>query len=140
MMKVAGHKDTKLYELDGYGHGMTGPAYPLLLKEDQRITNVKRRPNILFIIADDASWKHFGAYGSKVARTPNIDKLAKEGVLFENAFVSTSSCTPSRASILTGRNGFELEEGATILAKVAQMLLNKGKYGNLQFLSSSLWN
>ena len=42
MMKVAGHKDTRLYELDGYGHGMTEPAFPLLLKEVQRITKNKK--------------------------------------------------------------------------------------------------
>lgn len=71
-------------------------------------------PNIVFIIADDLSWAHLGAYGSDEVRTPNLDRLAREGVVFENAFVSTPSCTPSRASILTGRNGFELEEGATL--------------------------
>ena len=71
-------------------------------------------PNIVFIITDDLSWAHMGAYGSDEVDTPNLDRLAREGVTFENAFVSTPSCTPSRASILTGRNGFELEEGATL--------------------------
>lgn len=71
-------------------------------------------PNIVFIIADDLSWKHLGAYGSEELLTPNIDRLAREGVTFENAFVSTPSCSPSRAAILTGRNGFELEEGASL--------------------------
>jgi len=71
-------------------------------------------PNILFIITDDMSWAHMGAYGSDEVDTPNLDRLAREGAIFENAFVSTPSCTPSRASILTGRNGFELEEGATL--------------------------
>ena len=72
------------------------------------------RPNIVFIITDDMSWAHMGAYGSDEVDTPNLDRLAREGVIFDNAFVSTPSCTPSRASILTGRNGFELEEGATL--------------------------
>lgn len=71
-------------------------------------------PNIVFIITDDMSWAHMGAYGSDAVDTPNLDRLAGEGAIFENAFVSTPSCTPSRASILTGRNGFELEEGATL--------------------------
>lgn len=71
-------------------------------------------PNIFFIITDDMSWAHMGAYGSDEVDTPNLDRLAREGVIFDNAFVSTPSCTPSRASILTGRNGFELEEGATL--------------------------
>ena len=71
-------------------------------------------PNIVFIITDDMSWAHMGAYGSDEVDTPNLDRLAREGAIFENAFVSAPSCTPSRASILTGRNGFELEEGATL--------------------------
>ena len=68
-------------------------------------------PNIVFILADDASWKHFGVYGNSAVNTPNIDNMAKEGVLFKNAFVSTPSCTASRSAILTGRNSFELEDG-----------------------------
>jgi len=68
-------------------------------------------PNILFIIADDMTWIHAGVYGCDELKTPHIDQLGKEGVVFENAFVSTPSCTPSRSSILTGRNGFELEDG-----------------------------
>ena len=71
-------------------------------------------PNIVFVIADDMSWEHLGAYGNEEVDTPNIDRLAAEGVVFENAFVSTPSCTPSRAAILTGRNGFELAEGASL--------------------------
>jgi uncharacterized sulfatase len=73
-----------------------------------------QRPNIVFIIADDLSWEHLGAYGSTEVRTPNIDRLAQEGIVFSNSFVSTPSCTPSRASILTGRNGFELGQGASL--------------------------
>ncbi len=72
------------------------------------------RPNLILIIADDMSWLHMGAYGSNEVATPNLDRLAHEGVIFDHAFVSTPSCTPSRASILTGRNGFELDEGATL--------------------------
>ena len=69
------------------------------------------RPNIVLIIADDASWQHFGTYGAKALETPNIDKMAELGLVFENAFASSSTCTPSRSAILTGRNSFELEDG-----------------------------
>jgi len=72
------------------------------------------RPNILFCIADDWSWPHAGAYGDKVVRTPAFDKLAEEGMLFENAFVSSPSCTPSRNAILTGQHFWRLEEGANL--------------------------
>lgn len=61
------------------------------------------RPNIVFIMADDHAAHAIGAYGSRVNQTPNLDRLAREGMLFRNAFVTNSICTPSRAAILTGR-------------------------------------
>ncbi|RTE52278.1 DUF229 domain-containing protein [Arenibacter aquaticus] len=70
------------------------------------------RPNILFAIADDASWKHLGAYGCNWVKTPGFDRVAKEGLLFNNAYTSNAKCAPSRASILTGRNSWQLEEAA----------------------------
>lgn len=60
-------------------------------------------PNIIFIIGDDISHNDIGCYGNPVVKTPNIDKLAKDGLLFNNMFVTSSSCSPSRSSILTGR-------------------------------------
>jgi arylsulfatase A-like enzyme len=68
------------------------------------------RPNILFIMSDDHGYQAIGAYGSKVNETPNIDRLAKEGMRFDRCFVTNSICGPSRAVILTGKyshlNGF----------------------------------
>src|SRR2546422_5895696 len=61
------------------------------------------RPNFILFIADDMSWEDCGAYGNKGIRTPNIDRLAKEGMRFNAAFVTTSSCSPSRASMITGK-------------------------------------
>jgi len=69
--------------------------------------------NILFIIADDMS-KHAGIYGDKVISTPAIDSLATEGVMFEKAFCTAPSCSPSRASILTGRYPHQLKEGGNL--------------------------
>jgi len=66
----------------------------------------KDKPNILFIMSDDHTSQAFGVYGSRLARlnpTPNIDRIALEGILFENAFCTNSICTPSRASIMTGQ-------------------------------------
>lgn len=71
-----------------------------------------RKPNILFIIADDAS-SHFGqAYGCSWVKTPHIDQLARSGLVFDNAYTPTAKCAPSRAAILTGRNPWQLEEAA----------------------------
>ncbi len=61
------------------------------------------RPNIIFIMTDDHAAHALSCYGSKVNQTPYLDRLAKEGMLFKNAFVPNSICTPSRASILTGQ-------------------------------------
>jgi arylsulfatase A-like enzyme len=68
------------------------------------------RPNILFIIFDDWGWQHAGAYGCRWVKTPNFDRVAREGILFRNAFTSNPKCSPCRASILTGRNTWQLEE------------------------------
>jgi arylsulfatase A-like enzyme len=62
----------------------------------------RRRPNILFIMTDDHAAGHIGCYGNKLVKTPNLDRLASEGVRFENSFVNNSLCAPSRAAVLTG--------------------------------------
>ena len=72
------------------------------------------RPNILVIIADDWAYPHAGAYGDRVVKTPNFDRVAREGVLFRNAFAAAPSCTPSRASLLTGRAVHQLAEGGNL--------------------------
>ena len=60
------------------------------------------RPNVLFVLMDDMRWDHMGCAGHPVIRTPALDRLAREGARFSNAFVSLSLCSPSRASFLTG--------------------------------------
>jgi arylsulfatase A-like enzyme len=68
------------------------------------------RPNILFCILDDASYPHMGAYGTDWVKTPGFDRLAAEGILFQNAYTPNAKCAPSRASVLTGRNSWELDQ------------------------------
>jgi arylsulfatase A-like enzyme len=70
------------------------------------------RPNILFVIMDDVTYLHMGAYGCDWVNTPNFDRIAKEGILFMNAYTPNAKCAPSRANILTGRNSWQLEEAA----------------------------
>ena len=67
------------------------------------IAATEARPNILFIMSDDHAAHAISAYGSKINQTPNIDRLAKEGVRFNNCFAVNSICSPSRASVLTGK-------------------------------------
>jgi len=65
--------------------------------------DTKVRPNIILYITDDISASDYGCYGSKVVKTPHIDQLAGEGMLFERAYLTTSSCSPTRCSIITAR-------------------------------------
>jgi arylsulfatase A-like enzyme len=64
----------------------------------------KRRPNIVFIMSDDHAYQAISAYSNRLTQTPNIDRIANEGMLFSNACVTNSICAPSRAVILTGKH------------------------------------
>jgi arylsulfatase A-like enzyme len=63
----------------------------------------KKAPNILIIFSDDHAYQAISAYGSKLMQTPAIDRIAKEGAIFKNVFVTNSLCAPSRATLLTGK-------------------------------------
>src|SRR3546814_18955294 len=63
----------------------------------------KDKPNIVFLLADDLRWDAMGAMGNSIIQTPNLDRMAGEGLLFRNAYVTTSICAVSRASILSGQ-------------------------------------
>ena len=75
------------------------------------VAGAQRRPNVVIIISDDHAFQTIGAYGSKLMPTPAIDRIAKEGVTFNKAYVTNSICGPSRAVMLTGKyshkNGFK---------------------------------
>ncbi len=77
----------------------------------------QKRPNILIIVSDDHAFQAIGAYGSKLMQTPAIDRIAKEGTVFNKAYVTNSICGPSRAVILTGKyshkNGFKDNENSS---------------------------
>ena len=64
------------------------------------------RPNILFIMSDDHAYQAISSYGYNLNNTPNIDRIAKEGAIFKNSFVTNSICAPSRAVMLTGKHSF----------------------------------
>lgn len=84
----------------------------------------QKKPNVLFVIADDWSFPHAGAYGDKVVRTPHIDAMARDGATFINAFAASPSCTPSRAAILTGRFPHALEQGASLWGSLPEKFAN----------------
>lgn len=69
-------------------------------------------PNVLLVVADDWSADHAGSYGCRWVKTPNFDRIASRGLLFENAFTPVAKCAPSRAALLTGRNPWQLGAAA----------------------------
>ena len=81
---------------------LAGLVSGLMLTSAPRVEGVGR-PNVILIIADDMGREDCGAYGHPAIRTPNLDKLAREGMRFDRAFVTASSCSPSRSSLITGR-------------------------------------
>jgi arylsulfatase A-like enzyme len=73
-------------------------------KQNSQKSVVERKPNILFILIDDLGWQDLECYGSTFYETPNIDKIRSEGMMFTNAYSACPVCSPTRASILTGKN------------------------------------
>lgn len=92
-----------LYLVSGWGRASSA-------EQEQTPEQVSQRPNILFAIADDWSFGHASVYGCKWTRTPNFDRIAKQGLLFTRCYTPNAKCAPSRACILTGRNSWQLEE------------------------------
>ncbi|MCX5649127.1 MAG: sulfatase-like hydrolase/transferase [Planctomycetota bacterium] len=112
------------------GMGAAGLAVPACLGMGDRPGRAAgRRPNILFVYADDHAYQSISAYGSKINQTPNIDRLAREGMLFQECYVTNSICGPMRAVVLTGkyshlngmyRNGVEFDQDQQTFPKLLQ--------------------
>ncbi|MFT7667505.1 MAG: arylsulfatase A-like enzyme [Planctomycetota bacterium] len=83
------------------------PLFLLACASTPSVPERTPRPNIVFIFTDDHSTAAISAYGSKINTTPNLDRLASEGLLFEQVFCTNSICAPSRAVILTGKHSTE---------------------------------
>jgi len=79
------------------------PILPSVVAIGQIAQRSRKQPNIIFIMTDDHASHALSCYGSRINKTPNLDRLAKEGMLFKNCFCTNSICAPSRAVILTGK-------------------------------------
>ena len=93
------------------------------------------RPNIIFLLADDHRWDALGCMGNPIIQTPNIDQIAVKGIIFENAYVTTSICAASRASILAGKyasktgiHDFSTEFSSAALAETYPFKLKNAGY------------
>ena len=97
----------------------------------------ERPPNVVFILADDLGYNDISTFGGGVAggavKTPNIDRLAREGVIFTNAYSGTASCAPSRAMLMTGRyptrTGFEFTPTPGNMGRVTSMVSRRDNAG-----------
>ncbi len=93
----------------------------------------QKKPNIVIIISDDHAFQTISAYGSRLMQTPHIDRIAKEGVLFNKAYVTNSICGPSRAVMLTGKyshkNGFKDNEHSSFDGSQNTFIKELGKAG-----------
>jgi arylsulfatase A-like enzyme len=102
MEKVMSHKtQTRRVFIKTFGSGLTGLAITGNISACKKI---EARPNILFMMSDDHAAQAISCYGSKINQTPNIDRLAREGIKFDNCFCTNGICAPSRAVILTGKH------------------------------------
>ncbi|MBB6460453.1 sulfatase family protein [Flammeovirga kamogawensis] len=81
-----------------------GSFFSCAIQPQKKVTETSERPNILFIMSDDHAYQAISAYDNTLTSTPNIDRLAEEGMIFNNACVTNSICSPSRAVILTGKH------------------------------------
>ncbi|MBE7171760.1 MAG: sulfatase [Williamsia sp.] len=105
------------------------------LKEGSSDDHYDGKPNIIFLLTDDQRWDALGVAGNPIVKTPNIDALAREGLMFRNAYVTTSICAISRASILSGEyesrhkiNDFGTDFSPDALANTYPLLLKKAGY------------
>jgi arylsulfatase A-like enzyme len=103
--------------------------------KDGAVNTDQDHPNIIFLLTDDQRWDALGAMGNSIIITPHLDKLAHAGILFQNAYVTTSICCVSRASILTGEyesrhqiNNFHTDFTAKALAMTYPALLKNAGY------------
>ncbi|MBD0726524.1 hypothetical protein B6A10_15220 [Flavobacterium sp. L1I52] len=106
---------------------VSGISYAQVAKNE--VKGQKKQPNIIFLLTDDQRWDAMGAMGNSIIQTPNMDKLANNGILFQNAYVTTSICCVSRASILTGK--YESEHGVHDFNTDLAPQVYKNTYTNL---------
>ena len=120
--------------LKGTGAGAASLVVASCISGYQQVLGkpARKRPNILFCLADDWSWPHAGIAGDKVVKTPIFDRVAREGVLFKNAFVTAPSCTPvapkTRAPKVPPTKYLPNLANMYKLRKAQQQIQNKNKH------------
>ncbi len=97
-----------------------------LFADGSRAADPPKKPNIVFILADDIGYGDLGCYGATKVKTPNCDRLAKEGMRFTDAYAPCSVCTPTRYAVITGQYGWRNPLASRILSGVAPLSIKPG--------------
>lgn len=105
MSKDPGYKPSRRSFLTGLGGGLVGFAVDACTPPPVDMPTPSRRSNILLFFIDDLGWSDVGYMGHQVHQTPNIDRLASQGMIFTDAYSNAPVCAPTRASLLTGQYG-----------------------------------
>jgi len=114
LSKMAAAEDTLNIICSGYVPKQVTPvSFPADLGNITVNTPTFAKPNILLAMGDDWSYPHAGAYGADYINTPAFDRVAREGILFHNAYYPAPGCAPTRASVVTGRNIWENEQAGS---------------------------
>jgi arylsulfatase A-like enzyme len=100
----------------------------ILLTAHAAEKSAEAKPNVVFIIGDDIGYGDFGCYGATKVKTPNVDKLATQGMRFTDAHSSASTCTPTRYSLMTGQYAFKNPLGSHILPGDAPLSIKPGTF------------
>src|SRR3954453_16301031 len=105
---------------------LTGAAATAILPIDAGAAAESSKPNIVLIYADDVGYGDVSCYGAKRVRTPNIDRLAGQGIRFTNAHSPSATCTPSRYALMTGAYAWR-KPGTAILPGDAALIIEPGR-------------
>src|SRR5256885_11634811 len=100
--KAAGEPTRWLPHTAAMGRWALAVAFACCCCPPARAADAPRRPNIIFILADDLGYGDLGCYGQQRIKTPNIDKLAAEGMRFTDFYAGSTVCAPSRCALMTG--------------------------------------
>lgn len=92
----------------------------------------QNKPNVIYVMADDLGYGDLGVYGQKLIQTPNIDRMAREGLRFTQMYAGSTVCAPSRAVLMTGKHmGYVSVRGNAIRAKINDQALRKGERNDM---------
>jgi arylsulfatase A len=124
-MKIGQNRRDFLKKL---GFSAVALAFPGCLSTEQRLTGKTdgKKPNIILILIDDMGWTDLACFGSKYYETPNLDRLARQGMKFTNGYAACAVCSPTRAAVLTGR--YPTRHGITDWIRPSEKKVNPSGY------------